>query len=140
MTIKSMLFGPHRDAGLRTRNSLSGRYLRWYLLLVPLAIFACLALWPARAVTPAPTGGYPTQNTAGGTDALNSLTTGNDDTATGFDALWANTTGSNNTATGSRALQENTTSSNNTANGSAALQSTEPATTPPPVLLRSRAI
>src|SRR5206468_11888919 len=57
----------------------------------------CFGLSPAaRAVTPAPDGGYPKQNTAEGEDALFSLTTGTDDTAIGFDALDSNTTGSDN--------------------------------------------
>src|SRR6266403_407606 len=67
-------------------------------LLIPLVI-AWFALSPtARAVLPAPDGGYPSNNTAEGTDALFSLTTGTDNTATGFDALYNNTSGSDNTA------------------------------------------
>ena len=57
----------------------------------------CFALSPqARAVEPAPDGGYPNQNTAEDDDALFSLTTGADNTAMGFDALDSNTTGSDN--------------------------------------------
>jgi hypothetical protein len=50
--------------------------LRRGFLLIPFAIaLAWLALSPAaRAVTPAPDGGYPGENTAEGEDALNSLT------------------------------------------------------------------
>ena len=56
----------------------------------------CFALSPqARAVEPAPDGGYPNQNTAEDDDARFSLTTGTDNTAMGFDAL-CNTTGSDN--------------------------------------------
>ena len=40
----------------------------------------------AQAVTPAPDGGYPGENTAEGSSALFSLTTGTHNTATGFEA------------------------------------------------------
>src|SRR5215475_1752287 len=77
----------------------------------------------AQAVSPAPDGGYPGDNTAEGTDALFSLTSGTDNTATGFEALYSNTTGSGNTATGSLALVANTTGAYNTATGWSALDS-----------------
>jgi hypothetical protein len=83
---------------------------------------ACFALSSARAVSPAPDGGYSGNNTAEGTDALFSLTTGTDNTATGFNALYSNTTGTQNTAIGSQALLNNT-SAANTAIGSQALYS-----------------
>jgi len=75
----------------------------------------------ALAVDPPPDGGYPNGNTAEGTDALFSVTTGFDNTAVGFNALFSTTTGSANTATGWTALQNNTTGFNNTANGSNSL-------------------
>ena len=75
-----------------------------------------------RAVTPAPDGGYPNNNTAEGDDALFSLTTGTGNTAVGFNALY-NNIGAGNTATGSRALINNTIGGSNTANGGSALQS-----------------
>jgi hypothetical protein len=92
-------------------------------LLIPLALaLAWLALAPAaRAVIPAPDGGYPGNNTAEGEDALFSLTTGADNTAIGFDALYHNTTGLANTAVGNTALHDNTTGVFNTATGAAAL-------------------
>jgi len=84
-------------------------------------VLACFALSPAaRAVTPAPDGGYPNFNTAEGTDALFSLTTGLYNTALGFNVLYYNTTGNNNTASGSEALSSNTTGSNNIALGMSA--------------------
>jgi len=84
--------------------------------------FASLVLSPpARAVVPAPDGGYPGQNTAEGDDALFSLTTGVNNTAVGFDALFSNTTANNNTATGSNALADNTTGPDNAAYGAEAL-------------------
>jgi len=82
-----------------------------------LLIFAA-ALFPrAQAVVPAPDGGYPGGNTAEGTNALFSLTTGDFNTAEGFAALLFNTTGFQNTATGVNALRNNTTGSSNTATG-----------------------
>ena len=83
---------------------------------------ACLALFPtAQAVVPAPDGGYPGSNTAEGTNALLSLTTGTNNTAIGFGALGSNTTGDFNSAEGSGALLFNTTGSQNTATGVNAL-------------------
>jgi uncharacterized coiled-coil protein SlyX len=105
------------------RDSISRSRLRYGLILIPV-VLAALALSPtARAVVPPPDGGYPGNNTAEGTDALFSLTTGTDNTALGFEALYSNTTGGFNTATGSGALVSNTTGIRNTANGFAALSS-----------------
>jgi hypothetical protein len=76
--------------------------LRRSLLLIPLGL-ACFALAPAaRAALPPPTpdGGYPNGNTADGTGALFSLTTGTNNTAIGDTALNHNTIGFNNTAIG----------------------------------------
>src|SRR5437762_5932781 len=90
---------------LHLRNSISRSPLRlglprvqpiWIIrgfLLIPL-VFTCLAVLPgAQAVSPAPDGGYANNNTAEGTNALFSLTTGIDNTAMGFDALYSNTNG-----------------------------------------------
>ena len=83
---------------------------------------ACFALLPkAQAVTPAPDGGYPNQNTAEGDNALLNLTSGVNNTAVGFQALQSNTTGPNNTAVGFQALLSNTTGDHNTATGVVAL-------------------
>jgi len=105
-------------------NSINRSRLRYGLFLIPLAVTA-LALSPtAQAqLSPPPDGGYAVDNTAEGTDALFSLTTGTENTAVGFDALTSNTTGDSNTATGSVALESNTTGVRNTANGFAALNS-----------------
>jgi len=105
-------------------NSINRSRLRYGIFLIPVAL-ACFALSPtAQAqLSPAPDGGYPNDNTAEGTDALFSLTTGPDNTAIGFDALFSNTTGDSNTASGSLALSSNTTGVRNTANGFAALNS-----------------
>ena len=106
------------------RDSISRSPLRYGLFLIPL-VLAALALSPtAQAqLSPPPDGGYAGDNTAEGTDALFSLTTGTENTAIGFDALYSNTTGDSNTATGSIALSSNTTGVRNTANGFAALNS-----------------
>jgi trimeric autotransporter adhesin len=101
-------------------------------LIAAFAAVACLTLSPvpkAFGLTPAPDGGYPNNNTAEGTNALKSLTSGTDNTAMGFQALFNNTTSSGNTATGFQALYHNTTASffgfiaGNTANGYQALYS-----------------
>jgi len=92
-------------------------------ILIALAL-AWFALSPnVRAVTPAPDGGYLNNNTAEGTNALNSLTTGFQNTAIGFQALFKNTDGSHNTATGFEALASNISGVGNTANGFGALTS-----------------
>jgi hypothetical protein len=84
--------------------------------------FGGLALSPtARAVTPAPDGGYPGSNTAEGDNALLNLAGGLDNTALGFDALFSNTAGNFNTAVGFDALFHNTTGFENTAIGVNAL-------------------
>jgi endosialidase-like protein len=77
----------------------------------------------ARAVLPAPSGGYPGQNTAEGDNALFSLTTGVSNTAIGFEALFSNTYGLGNTAVGDSALANNTSGTDNTALGEEALDS-----------------
>ena len=62
-------------------------------------------------------------DTACGTNALHSDTTGYDNTASGLFALYLNTTGQYNTAAGAAALEANTTGNNNTASGYQALAS-----------------
>ena len=110
---------PLKNKTLSVRNSIGRSPLRYGQFLIALA---WLALSPAApAVTPAPDGGYANNNTAEGTDALFSLTSGADNTAIGVDALYRNTTGSLNTATGFRALLNNTSGIWNTATGVQAL-------------------
>jgi hypothetical protein len=103
-----------------------------------LFVLACFAISPrAQAVSPAPDGGYPGQNTAEGTSALLHLSGGTYNTALGWDALGFNVTGNfntgvgagtllantgeENTATGTGALLSNSTANRNTANGAFAL-------------------
>src|SRR5438552_13585005 len=88
------------------------------MLVLALGLFGISST--ARAVNPAPDGGYPNRNTAEGADAL-LLTTGAQNTGIGFEALVFNTTGYNNTATGAAALSNNDTGIYNTATGSEAL-------------------
>jgi Chaperone of endosialidase len=89
-------------------------------LLITLALL-CFGLLPrVQAVVPPPDGGYPNFNTAEGTKALFSLTTGSGNTAVGWYSLWSNTGSSYNTAVGAGTLLFNT-ADNNTAFGAAAL-------------------
>jgi hypothetical protein len=135
--IKPLIFLPpspinrvkRKDCFIKTKNplitnSMSRSSSRYVLFLIPL-VLAVFALSPtAQAqLSPPPDGGYAGDNTAEGTDALFSLTTGTDNTAIGFDALFSNTTGDSNTATGSQALLSDTTGVRNTANGFVALTS-----------------
>ena len=105
---------------LQFRKSI-GQSLSWrcgfVLVLLALACFA--SVQNTQAVSPPPDGGYPGANTAEGTDALFSLTSGTNNTAVGSFALQTNTNGSNNTAEGGTALQ-NSTGDYNTAIGAAA--------------------
>jgi hypothetical protein len=106
-----------------------------FLIVLPLV---CIGFLPkAQAVVPPPDGGYPGFNTAEGTNALKSLTTGAANTAVGWFSLFSNIEGDFNTATGvgsllfntadantafgAAALLFNTTGENNTAVGAAAL-------------------
>jgi uncharacterized coiled-coil protein SlyX len=88
-----------------------------------LSALACFALCPvAQAqLSPAPDGGYPGGNTAEGTNALFSLTTGVYNTALGLTALFHDTDGDFNTATGAGALFSNN-GDRNTAHGINALR------------------
>ena len=89
--------------------------------LVFLVALTCFALsHGSKAVNPAPDGGYPGGNTAEGTDALLSLSSGTNNTAIGADALANNVSGNDNTAVGFQALLL-ATGNHNTAVGSEAL-------------------
>ena len=106
-------------------------------ILIPLLI-ACIGSLPsARAVSPAPDGGYPGGNTAEGQDALLSLMTGTYNTAVGIYSLLSladgnfctgvgagtllSNTADQITATGAGALLSNTEGTLNTATGAFAL-------------------
>jgi hypothetical protein len=92
-----------------------------FVVVVALTWFALSPVAQAQLPSPTPDGGYPNDNTAEGTNALFSLTTGSQNTANGSVALEMNTMGSANTAAGYQALASNTTGSGNTANGANAL-------------------
>jgi hypothetical protein len=93
-------------------------------LLIALMLLCPAAAGPqAQAVSPAPDGGYPGNNTAEGASALFSLTSGISNTALGYQALYQNTTGNYNAAEGFRALSSNTSGAQNTATGYSALSS-----------------
>jgi hypothetical protein len=113
-----------KNATILSAKTLIGRpSLRLAFILIPL-VLACFALSPtARALLPPPPpdGGYPGSNTAEGTQALQSLTTGVWNTALGFQTLSSDTIGSSNTATGVRSLSSNFDGANNTATGVFAL-------------------
>jgi len=90
--------------------------------------FASISILPAaKAVVPAPDGGYPGFNTAEGTNALKNLTTGVGNAAVGWYSLFSNTDGSFNTALGAGTLlfnvgdQSNGDGTQNTAIGAGAL-------------------
>ena len=104
------------------RNLLNHLPLARGFLLIPLAT-VCLALSPAAyaQLNPPPGGGYPTNNTALGDDALYNGTGTLANTAIGFDALFSNNLGSSNTAIGSQTLASTTSGNSNTASGSLAL-------------------
>jgi hypothetical protein len=97
-------------------------------LLVGIFPLVCLVLSQiAQAVVPAPDGGYPSFNTAEGTNALKNLTTGVGNAAVGWYSLFSNTDGSFNTALGTGTLlsnigdQSTLEGTQNTAIGTAAL-------------------
>ncbi len=80
-----------------------------------------LAGHKSHAVNPPPDGGYPGENTAEGTRALFSLTTGEFNTAVGWLALQSNHQAWYNTAVGAGALFSNRGTQHNTAIGAGAL-------------------
>src|SRR5260370_35110676 len=76
----------------------------------PLFLIVSALAWFAvpqsvQAVSPLPDGGYPGSNTAEGTNALLSLTTGQNNTAVGVNSLSSTTTGGWKTATRSCCLR-----------------------------------
>src|SRR5256885_8438196 len=109
----------------RPKESATDSFIQLRTAILPFLIAFMLSCFGLSAkilaVVPAPDGGYPGNNTAEGTNALFSLTSGIDNTALGFEALFRNTTGDFNTAEGFGALFNNTSGTQNTATGVNAL-------------------
>src|SRR2546423_4611860 len=84
------------------RNLVNRSPLRLAFLLVALTLVRFTLSPTARALTPAPDGGYANGNTAEGTDALFSLTGGTDNTAIGNLTLHSSTNAIGNTAIGGK--------------------------------------
>ena len=86
------------------------------------AATACLISSAFGGLNPPPEGGYPGQNTATGTLAMDNMPAsgyGQNNTAIGYGTLMNNTSGTSNAALGANALSSNTTGGGNTANGMA---------------------
>jgi hypothetical protein len=90
-------------------------------VLITFSLVSFALVQNTQAVSPAPDGGYPGGNTAEGTDALLSLTSGVWNTALGTRALNHNTNAGGNTATGFESLFYNGTGGQNTAYGAQSL-------------------
>src|SRR4029453_18436444 len=82
------------------------------------------SLVASQAVVPPPEGSHDNGNTAEGTKALSSNTTGQANTAIGVGALYKNTTGVGNTATGMAGLGSKPTGFSKPATGARALMNT----------------
>jgi hypothetical protein len=106
----------------KNRNSATAARVRRAFVLMPLLLASFAVSGVVQAVSPPPDGGYSGANTAEGTNALFSVTTGGNNTAVGSEALLSVATGSQNTATGAQALKNNI-ASHNTADGFQALAS-----------------
>jgi len=103
------------------KTSTGGPFSRPYFVLTAIVLGFVTLSPKMQAVTPAPDGGYPGNNTAEGQNALLSLhTTSINNTAVGWSSLKSDILGTNNTAIGAGALLANT-ADENTAIGSAAL-------------------
>src|SRR6266478_5740702 len=91
---------------LNSRKSI-GRSLSWRCGFVLLALACFASVQNTQAVNPPPDGGYPGANTAEGTDALFSLTSGIANTAVGLNCLYYHSTGRFNCAVCFRAAGPN---------------------------------
>ena len=94
------------------------------LILIPILIIGLGVLPKAQALSPAPDGGYPGQNTAEGQSALLHLAGGTYNTALGWASLGFNVTGNYNTGVGAATLLNNTASENTATDAGALLSNT----------------
>jgi hypothetical protein len=108
---------------MQTKNSFTKTYAMAALGMLLLGCFALSPNAQGLLPPPPPDGSYPGNNTAEGTQALFSLTTGINNTAIGVQALFSDTSGNYNTGVGIHALFSNTGGSYNTAFGSSVLNS-----------------
>jgi hypothetical protein len=106
-------------ASERRRLRRLARVIGFFSGAVLLGAFMCTGTASAQC---GPTGPISVKNTACGTAALASVTTGKSDSAFGHYTLNLNTKGSYNTATGADALRNNNAGIDNTANGAYALE------------------
>src|SRR6266403_4236435 len=102
------------------RNSVNRAPLRLTFFLI-LLLLVCFALSPTTRGKEKPDGDQGNGNTAEGSGALQSLTTGINNTAMGYQTLFSLTAADGNTAIGFNALFRNTSGFANTATGERAL-------------------
>jgi hypothetical protein len=101
-------------------NSINDSLLRCAFFIMPFLLICVATLPGARAVSPAPDGGYPNGNTAEGQNAFLRFTTGTFNTAIGLNSLESLTGGNFNTGVGAKTLLSNR-ANQNTAIGFSAL-------------------
>ena len=113
--------------GVKARvNSTRQTLYRHARIMLGVAATTCLISSAFGGLNPPPDGGYPGQNTATGTLAMDNMPAsgyGQNNTAIGYSALVNNSSGTSNAALGANALRSNTTGGGNTANGMASLYS-----------------
>ena len=93
-------------------SSINDSLLRCAFIIMRFVLMCVATLPGARAVSPAPDGGYPNGNTAEGQNALLHLTTGTFNTAIGLNSLESLTAGNFNTGVGAKTLVSNRASQN----------------------------
>ena len=98
--------------------------MKFFRLFITFTLICFAFLSKAKAIVPAPDGGYPGFTTAEGANALQNLTTGVGNTATGWHSLFANSAGNLNTAVGAGTLLFNAADANTAAGAAALLNNT----------------
>ena len=113
--------------GIKARLNSTGQILyRHARTALGIAASICLISPAIGGLNPPPDGGYPGENTALGTLAMDNMPAsgyGQNNTAVGYSTLLNNSSGTSNAALGANALSSNTTGGGNTANGMASLYS-----------------